>query len=113
MPTCGHKSSNPEDLYSCDYIDDPHYGNIYFPTAATTLKHLGISGITANSTKQDVIDILGEPTKIGGGITHREIGCISPWIKYHRPDCQLNFEFQEDKGIRMISVLEPGWEPGQ
>lgn len=112
-PKCGHKSTDVDDLCDCDYVDDPHYGNIEFPNAASTLEYLGIKGIKADSPKEDVIEILGEPTLTGGGEKHPSIGYIYPWIKYHRTDCQLRFEFRKSKGIRSISILEPDWEPGK
>jgi hypothetical protein len=109
---CGHRSSDPESLCDCDYFDDPYYGNLYFPNAAEALRRLGISGISELSDRQDVLDILGQPKHSGGGEKHPESGYILPWIKYNRTDCQLRFEFQESGRIRMVSILDPDWQPG-
>ncbi len=111
-PGCGHKSTDPDDRCDCDYVDDPHYGNIAFAAAEATLKQLGITGISAECTSDEVIAILGEPAESGGGMKDSILGYIHPWIKYHRPDCQLRFEFKKGKGIRLISVLDPDWQPG-
>ncbi len=110
---CGHKSSNPDNLCSCDWSEDPHFGNIEFPAATETLRNLGIKDITADSNVQEVIDILGQPTAAGGDREHPPLGYIHPWIKYHRTDCQLRFEFNKGKGLRMISVMEPNWQAGK
>lgn len=112
-PVCGHKSSDPNDTCECDYIDDPHFGNIPFPAASATLAQLGIDGITADSNKVEVIRVLGKPSESGGGVKHSSLGYISPWIKYHRPDCQLHFEFGKTGKVHQITVMEPDWEPGK
>ena len=113
--TCGHKSSNPNDLCACDWMEDPHFGNIEFPAATETLRNLGIKKITSDSTMQEVIDILGQPTAAGAGgdREHSTLGYVHPWIKYHRTDCQLRFEFNKGQGCRMISVMEPNWQAGK
>jgi hypothetical protein len=111
-PDCGHKSNDPEYLCDCDYVNDPYVGNIYFPDALEALRRLGITEIAESSRRDDVIKLLGEPTLSGGGEKDPEYGYIWPWIKYHRTDCQLRFEFQKSRKLRMISILDPNWEPG-
>ena len=59
-----------------------------------------------------MIALLGEPTQVGGGQKSPASGYTHPWIKYHRPDCQLHFEFQK-KVIQRVTVLPPDWEPGK
>ena len=110
---CGRKSNDPEFLCDCDYVDDPYSGNIEFPAAEEALRRLGVAGISAQSTRENVVEVLGEPTFMGGGLKDSTFGYISPWIKYHREDCQLRFEFGKDGRIRLVSILEPNWEPGK
>lgn len=110
---CGHKSNDPEFLCDCDYVEDPLFNRFEFPAAIEVLHRLGIDGLTAASTREDVIALLGEPTRTGGGQKHTAIGYIHPWIKYQRPDCQLRFEFHKSTGIRLVTVLPPDWEPGK
>ncbi len=83
-----------------------------FPAAGHILNKLGIDGLTAHSTQQVVIQRLGTPDKTGGGIKMAVLGYINPWIKYQRSDCQLRFEFNRDKEIKSVTLLEPDWEPG-
>ena len=56
--------------------------------------------------------IFGIPERSGGGINHESLGFIRPWVSYRRDDCQLRFEFDIDDRIRMVTVLERDWEPG-
>jgi hypothetical protein len=38
---------------------------------------------------------------------------IKPWIKYHRPECQLQFEFGRDGVIDAVAFMPAGWRPGE
>jgi hypothetical protein len=84
------------------------FGNYRFPKAEKVLLDLGIEGITAKSTSEQVIQQVGEPDKTGGGIT-TVIGFVNPWIVYYRPDCQLRFEFGPNKHAVMVSLNDPNW----
>jgi hypothetical protein len=88
------------------------FGNYEFPRVAKILRELGIKNITANSTKKEVIQLLGKPDKTGGGNKLSVLGYVDPWIKYNRPDCQLRFAFDKDKAVKLVTLLEPDWEPG-
>jgi hypothetical protein len=112
-PGCGHQSTDREDLCDCDYVEDLYSGNVKFPEATEALRRIGVSGVTPESTREEVIGLLGEPTFSGGGQKDPTFGFIWPWIKYHRFDCQLRFEFGKGGGIRLVSILEPDWEPGK
>jgi hypothetical protein len=98
----------------CDYADDQNYGTFAFPEAESKLALLGVSGVTRDSSRDNVVAILGPSDASGGGVKHAPLGYIWPWISYRRPDCQLRFEF--DKGrerIRNVTVMEKDWEPGK
>lgn len=82
---------------------------VRFASRATTSP----TEITSDSNVQEVIDILGLPTAAGGDREPPPLGYVHPWIKYHRTDCQLRFEFNKGKGLRMISVVEPNWQAGK
>jgi hypothetical protein len=88
------------------------FGNYEFPAASTMLRKMGVANITTRSTRAQVTEILGAPTLTGGGEIRPLLGYIAPWIKYDRPDCQLRFEFSEDNTVRLVTMLEPDWEPG-
>lgn len=88
------------------------FGTYEFPRAAEILHELGIDSITADSTKKQVIKLLGEPNESGGDKTVPVLGYIYPWIKYQRADCQLRFAFEKGKTVKVVTLIEPDWEPG-
>jgi hypothetical protein len=112
-PDCGAMFNRADGHCRCDYIKDPDYGTFDFPEAAEKLKQRGVASVTATSTREDVVAALGPPDKAGGDITDQVLGYIWPWIRYHRDDCQLRFEFDGEQRIRNITVLEKDWEPGK
>lgn len=112
-PDCGHKSNDPDDLCDCDYVEDPYFGNIKLSDADEALRRIGLPQITQSSTRADIVQALGEPEEVGGGEKHPSFGYIWPWIKYFRTDCQIRFEFQKSGRLRMLSIMEPDWEPGK
>lgn len=109
---CGHKSADPDDLCDCDYIEDPYFGNVMLTDVDEALRRIGLPDITQDSSQNAIVQLLGEPQETGGGETHPTFGYIWPWIKYHRTDCQLRFEFQNSGRLRGISILDPNWKPG-
>jgi len=88
------------------------FSNYTFPDAGSILSELGIEDITANSTRKQVIELLGSPDDTGGDTKVPVLGYVDPWIKYRRPDCQLRFAFEKDKAIKTVTLLEADWEPG-
>jgi hypothetical protein len=110
---CKFREANDHCFY-CDYADDPNFGNFTFPAAETKLAERGVVGLSENSTKENVVAILGAPDESGGGTKQPPRGYIWPWIKYSRPDCQLRFEFNKDNTrLRNVTFLEKDWEPGK
>lgn len=110
-PDCGFKSTDPKGHCSCDYIDDPYFGNIKPADTDEALRRIGLPEITLQSSREEILHLLGEPQETGGGRKHPNRGYIWPWIKYFRPDCQLRFEFQKRGELRGISILDPDWVP--
>lgn len=111
-PECGHKSTDPQDLCKCDYVNDPYVGNIRLSETNEALRRIGVTEITRKSSRNEIIQILGDPHEKGGGEYDPTFGYVSPWIKYLRADCQLRFEFQKSGRLRGISILDPNWKPG-
>lgn len=106
-PDCGHKSNDPEFLCDCDYENDPFTGHIALADTAEALRRRGITGISDISTKADVIAVLGQPD------ASRDAERNTPaWIKYHRADCQLHFQFERSGKLKMLTVMEADWKPG-
>jgi len=89
------------------------FGNFEFPSAIEKLVNIGIDGISESSDRDDVIAKLGTPSLNGGGEKSPVIGYVAPWIKYLRDDCQIRFEFGRNGKLKMVSLLEPDWEPGK
>lgn len=112
-PSCGRKFSKADGHCDCDYVKDPDFDTFEFPEAAEKLRQRAVTGITGVSTREDVLAVLGPPSKIGGDIKDSALGYIWPWIIYHRDDCQLRFEFDKQQRIRNITVIEKDWEPGK
>lgn len=112
-PDCGHKSNDPEHLCGCDYVEDPYFGNVKPADTDEAIRRIRLPQITPSSTRTEIVEILGEPQEVGGDEKHPSHGYVWPWIKYHRADCQLRFEFQKSGALRMLSILEPDWEPGK
>ncbi len=112
-PACGRLFSSPHcDCFDCDYREDERFGEFTVPDAIVMLNLRGIDGISSTSSRSDVITILGDPEKIGGGYPDSVFGYIFPWIKYFRSDCQVRFEFTKNaRRIRKVCFLEKDWAP--
>ena len=64
--------------------------------AIPILANSGISGITCTSTRQEVMNALGDPDCEGGGVTLYG-SRIPEWIRYDRSDLELLFYFENDQ----------------
>ncbi len=109
---CKYKSTDPDDLCDCDYVDDPYFGNFEPSGVDEALRRIGLSEITQLSSRDEIEKMLGNPQESGGDEKRPPLGYIWPWIKYQRVDCQLRFEFQRSGAIRRVSILDPNWKPG-
>jgi hypothetical protein len=85
------------------------FGFFKFPAAAAVLRELGVEGVTAGSTQAKVIKLLGPATAVGGDIEDKLVGYIEPWIRYKRPDCQIQFNFKKRGGVSGIHVIDSDW----
>ncbi len=105
-------SDSEDTCFYCDYVDDDAFGTFSLPDGIARLANRGISGISDNSTRDDVIALLGVPEEFGGGVKG-STGFAFPWIKYHLAECQLRFEFSKNGGrIRNVMFLPKDWKPG-
>lgn len=111
---CRCKFRDDEPCFYCDYIDDPNYGTFSFPAAESKLTDRGITGITQETSREEVVAALGPADASGGGMNNPPLGYMWPWVLFRRPDCQLRFEFDKaQKRIRNITILDKDWEPGK
>jgi hypothetical protein len=112
-PECRCKFREPDEhCFYCDYVNDPDYGTFVFPEAESKLAQRGVTGLSGESTRADVVAALGPPDATGGGSKQPPLGYIWPWIAYRRADCQLRFEFGKGR-VRNVTVMEKDWEPGK
>lgn len=112
--TCHCKFREADEHCSqCDYVEDPELGSFTFPHAIERLLHRGVVGITKESSRSDVMKLLGTPESSGGDLVHPPLGYIWPWIRYRRDDCLIHFEFDKKERIRKVTIMEKDWKPGQ
>jgi hypothetical protein len=110
--SCKTKSSSPEFLCSnCDYEPDPDYAHLTPAKAKSRIQKLGFDRFSAKSTRDEIIANFGPPTEMGGGFK-ASFGYVKPWIKYHRKECQLRFEFAKGDRVSAVTFLPKNWKPG-
>ncbi len=101
---CYHQTTDPQALCECDYVNDPYVGNIRLSDTVNALRRIGVTGITRNSSLEQIIEVLGDPHEAGGGEKPPKAAYINRWIRYLRGDSQLRFEFQKSGALRAISI---------
>lgn len=112
-PECRCKFREADGLCCyCDYVPDREYAHLGVGAALPRLEGMGIRGLTATATRDDVLAALGQPQESGGGVRDRVLGYIKPWIKYHRPDGQVRFEFSRQGEIEAVTFMPTDWRPG-
>ena len=113
-PGCRRKFRGPDELcVDCDHVLDPIDAHLPIAEALPRLEAMGIAGLTAAATRDDVVAALGPPRESGGGAKDANLGHIKPWIKYHRPGSQLRFEFGRRGAVRAVTFLPADWRPGE
>ena len=113
-PTCRRKFREVTDhCFECDYSPDPAFAHLPFADALERLAEVGVQGLSATSTKQDVLSVLGEPHEAGGGLKHSALGYIRPWITYRLPSTQLRFEIGKRGLVLTVTFLPKDWEPAK
>jgi hypothetical protein len=112
-PNCGQKFRDASVLCGCDYVPDPEYARLSIEVALPRLETMGITGLTNEANRATIQAVLGDPQESGGGASHEMYGYIRPWIKYHRSDCQLRFEFCEQGLVEAVDFMPADWKPGR
>jgi len=95
----------------CDYVPDREYAHLAVEDALPRLEEMGIAGLTAVASRDDVLAILGQPQISGGDVQDPVLGYVNPWIKYRRPDGQLRFEFSQGV-IKSVTFMPADWQSG-
>ena len=112
-PDCRCKFRESDGLcFYCDYVPDPEYAHLSLEDALPRLAAMGITGLTSSATRDDILTALGQPQESGGDDPNLAHLNIKPWIKYHRPDCQLRFEFGQHRVIEAVTFMPVDWRPG-
>jgi len=101
-----------EHCFYCDYTEDETYALMPIAEALERLAGLGINGLTANSTIQDVLAVLGMPDESSKGMKDSALGYVRPWIKYQLSECQVRFGFRKDQEVEDVTFLPKKWKPG-
>src|SRR6185437_7154472 len=47
---------------------------------------------------------LGAPSAVGGGMPSALRGYVLPWIKYHRADHSVRYEFERDGSLNKVTI---------
>lgn len=103
---CHHQTTDPQAMCECDYVNDPYVGNIRLSDTIEALRRIGVTGITRKSSREQIIEVLGDPQEVGGGEQPYRAAYINAWIKYVREDSQLRFEFQKSGALRGIWIRD-------
>ncbi|MFO0847810.1 MAG: hypothetical protein U0871_04505 [Gemmataceae bacterium] len=112
-PGCRCKFRESDGLCAyCDYVPDPEFTHLGIMAALPRLEGMGVTGLTAAATRDEVQAVLGPAQESGGGIQDRALGYIKPWVKYHRPEGQIRFEFGRQGVIEAVTFMPTGWRPG-
>ncbi len=93
-------------------VDPWSLNNLDLPQGLAKLESLGVTGLSEQSTRADVIASLGEPGAKGGDEQLPDGRRIVPWIKYWLPQCQAHFVFFRSGKLRRISFMPRDWQPG-
>lgn len=105
-PGCRTKFREADDsCLFCDYFDDPNYGTFSVSDGLKLLDARGVDGIHEDSSRDDIIRVLGSPHSAGGGNKDPSLGYIRPWISYDHGDIRIRFEFRKGR-ILTISIFE-------
>ncbi|AMV37103.1 hypothetical protein [Planctomyces sp. SH-PL62] len=83
--------------------------SLTFPVALQVMRNSGVDGLTLDSSKCDVLRVLGPPSAVGGG-DHPQYGRIPDWIRYDGPDFSLRFTFEGEAPVEVM-VLSPKHRP--
>lgn len=108
----GHRATLRVFLPEASAIDPWSLNNLDLPQGLAKLATLGVTGITAQSTRDHIVALLGAPAAQSGPSSSSGQSKIPPWIKYHLPPCQVHFEFSRAGKLRRISFMPRDWKPG-
>jgi hypothetical protein len=113
-PDCRCKFREEDQLcFDRHYVPDPEYAHLAMGKALPRLEAMGIMGLTATASRNDVLAALGPPQESGGGARDPFLGYIKPWVKYHRADSQVRFEFGRRGQVTAVTFMPAGWRPGE
>jgi hypothetical protein len=87
-------------------------GNLDLSQALKKLDSIGVKGLSQNSSRADVIALLGKPGAQGGDEPSPRRRYAEPWVKYWLPQCQVHFVFFRSGKLRRISIMPVDWRPG-
>lgn len=107
----GHRATLRVHLPVAPLLEPWSLSNLDLPQGLAKLATLGVTGINAQSTRDQIVAVLGAPAAQGVPSSPPAQGKAPPWIKYHLPPCQVHFEFSHAGKLRRISFMPRDWKP--
>ena len=78
---------------------------VSWPTARQVWRCSGVTGLTPDATRDDILRVFGQPTATGGGIDHA-FGPIPDWIRYDSPAFEVRYSFAPDGRVADVFFLK-------
>jgi hypothetical protein len=108
----GHRTEVRVRINDDPPVDPWSLNNLDLPQGLAKLESIGIKGLSEQSSRADVVGLLGEPGAQGGDDRLPDGRPIEPWVKYWLPECQAHFAFFRSGKLRRISFMPRDWQPG-
>lgn len=108
----GHRKEVRVRINDYPPLDPWSLSNLDLPDALTKLESIGVTGVSQESSRADIVGLLGDPGAQGGGEPVPGRRHAEPWIKYWMPQSQVHFAFSRSGKLRRISFMPRDWQPG-
>lgn len=108
----GHRTELRVRINDDPPVDPWLLNNLDLAAGLAKLESIGVKGLSANSSRTDVVALLGTPGAEGGGDLLSDGHRVEPWIKYWLPQCQAHFAFFRSGKLRRITFMPRDWQPG-
>jgi hypothetical protein len=108
----GHRTELRVRIKDDPSVDPWSLSNLDLPEALAKLESIGVKGLSQQSSRADIIALLGDPGAQGGETPSSGERHAEPWIKYWMPQCQVHFAFFRSGKLRRVSFMPRDWQPG-
>jgi hypothetical protein len=107
----GHRTELRVRIYNDPRLNPWSVTNLDLPNALAKLESIGVKGLSQESTRAEIVTLLGDPGAQGGEVPLPGRRHPDPWIKYWMPECQVHFAFFRSGKLRRISFMPRDWQP--